>query len=156
MKTPLLTTILVMNPSVEMTTLHNLRYGQYCLLPVSLKNELNKLTFMYCKKIIAIGIIFLFLATSSFAQKTNNADTVIHKPILEDYSNRKQSDLSSFKQFYEKYKGSIIVIIDNKQIVYIDNKQFRALSQENIASIDIIKDDQSKTPIKAILFITTK
>jgi len=111
---------------------------------------------MYYKKIISTALIFLFLATSSFAQKINNADSVIHKPIIEDYSNRKQSDLLSFKEFYEKYKGSIIVIINNKQIVDIDDKQFRALSQENIASIDIIKDDKSKTSIKAILFITTK
>ena len=72
-----------------------------------------------------------------------------------DFSNRKQVDLSLLQQDIARTKARSIVIIDQK-IVAIDDELFRRLDYTKVKKMEVIKDDDSKTAIRNVILITTK
>ena len=74
----------------------------------------------------------------------------------DDFSNRVQVDLTGLSYVYSEIKNSTIVVLNKKEILSIDSKKFKSLTNEMIISIDIIEDKRATTEIKTIIFIQTK
>ncbi len=104
-------------------------------------------------KLVPIIVLFftLFLNRSS-AQKPFIDTAKQHH----DFSNTTQISLAGLSHVYVKLQKTTLVVLNKKEIISIDSKTFRQLTNESIVSIDIIDDKQSKMDIKTIIFIQTK
>jgi len=101
-------------------------------------------------------VLFLFFSIPSISQNKDLTDSLPGKERTDDFSNKKQIDVSSLLNFYSKLKSSTLVILNNTQILTIDEKYFTSLPKDSIISINVVNDEKSKTPIKHILFISAK
>lgn len=109
------------------------------------------------KKQVLIIAVILGTAQFAFSQKKQNDTIPYADPAskVQDFSQRKEvnRDVLYYSHLYDK-KSTIVII--NKKIYNIDSAEFRSLSKDKIAQIDIITDEKSETPIKKIIYITTK
>ena len=105
------------------------------------------------KIIITIFISFFFL--SAIGQTMSAEDSVKKREPL-DYSNTQQIDLSGLFNVYSKLKSSTLIVLNKNKILSIDDKEFTSLRRDNITSIIIVNDEKSKTPIKNIIYVSTK
>lgn len=99
-----------------------------------------------------IIILVFSLPIFSFSQ-TNKLDSTFF--LIEDYSNRKQTNISAVYADLVKLKEEVIVVLNSK-IVSIDDESFVKLDKSAIKRMEIIKDDESKSTIKIIMLIETK
>jgi len=101
-------------------------------------------------KIVLLISFYLFVHVACFAQSKDSISQI------NDYSNRKQVDISLMLKDNKKSIESTLVIINNKIICKIDDKYFKELDNKNISNLQIILDEKSKSSITKIVIITTK
>ena len=107
---------------------------------------------MLYKNIFLLAFFVLLGYAEARAQVPANDST----KKIDDYSNRSQVDLTGLSHIYSQIKNSTIIVLNKKEILSLDSKKFRALTDEMIISIDIIDDKRATTEIKTIIFIQTK
>jgi len=107
---------------------------------------------MSYKNIFLLAFFVLLSYAKTQAQVSANDST----KKIEDFSNKSQIDLTGLSHVYAEIKNSTIIVLNKKEILSIDSKKFRALTDEMIISIDIIDDKRATTEIKTIIFIQTK
>lgn len=99
---------------------------------------------------IILTIIFIFTSYAfSFAQIKDSVSQI------NDYSNKRQVDISLMLRDNKQTLESTLVIINSKIICRINDKYFKELDKKNILNIKIIVDENSKSTITKILLITT-
>ena len=99
--------------------------------------------------------MLLTLSKVGLCQNKEVKDT-IPTQHLEDFSNKKQIDLSLLLSDHGKSIESTIVVVNNKKIYRLDSKEFRALPKDNFFDVSIVKDEHSSSSIRNIIFITMK
>ena len=107
---------------------------------------------MLNKKFV-IGVFLLLFSCTEIEAQFSVSDSTDRN---ENFSNKSQIDLTGLSTIYSGLKKSTIVILNKKEIISIDSKKFRDITNDMIFSLDIIEDKRSITEIKTILFIQTK
>ena len=107
---------------------------------------------MLYKNIFLLAFFVLLGYAEAGAQVPANDST----KKIDDFSNRSQVDLTGLSHIYSQIKNSTIIVLNKKEILSLDSKKFRSLTDEMIISIDIIDDKRATTEIKTIIFIQTK
>ncbi|MBI2731474.1 MAG: hypothetical protein HYX40_12120 [Sphingobacteriales bacterium] len=102
-------------------------------------------------------LLIFFHSGKCIAQKIEKTDTSILKIQINDFSNKKQTDISYMLADYKSISESTIVILNQEKILKIDSKEFLELIGNDKNTIKIITDNSvSNCKIKTVILIATK
>lgn len=144
---------------------HPKQFALSLIIILNLKIMKNTITFFLKQRLInvirkrdkKILAVCLTAFSSLHGHAQNIQDTIPKEQYSYDYSNRQYTNMFYYYQDYAKQKSSNLIVINNKKIVSMDDKEFLSLIRsDSIASLTIIKDENSECAVKCILLIETK
>ncbi len=100
-----------------------------------------------------IMILCFFSYQICFGQIVSKADTTNFRYY--DYSNGNWKPSNILYLDYLAQLEKTLIIIDNK-FYKLNSKEYTELNKDSILNMEIIKDDNSESPIKIVIIITTK